>query len=252
MTVKISWERRGGGPPLLLIQGIGLARWGWGHALDLLAERFDVLAYDNRGIGESDAPAGPYSISMLADDALMVLDEAGVSKSHVLGASLGGMVAQHLAVEHPERVDHLVLVCTTPGRNEAFPVPEPTVRLFAETAGLDRETAITMFTPNALSAAANDELVRRIVALRLEKPQDAGAWGAQVAAGAGFEGVDLSRIEAPTLVLHGSADNVVDIRNAALLAEGIRDARSQVLQGGHMFWWEIPDEFAAVVGDFLS
>lgn len=252
MTVAIAWERRGAGPPLLLIQGIGLARWGWGPALDLLAERFQVLAYDNRGIGESDAPPGPYTVSMLADDALTVLDEAGVSKAHVLGASLGGMVAQHLAVEHPERVERLVLVCTTPGRSDAFPVPERTVRLLAEAASLDRETAITKFTRNALSAAASDGLVQRIVRLRLEKPQDVAAWGAQVAAGAGFEGVDLSRIEAPTLVLHGSEDSAVDIRNAALLTERIPKARSHVLAGGHMFWWEIPDEFATAVGSFLS
>jgi 3-oxoadipate enol-lactonase len=250
--VKIAWERRGAGPPLILIQGIGLGRWGWGPALDPLAERFEVLAYDNRGIGESDAPPGPYTVSMLAEDALTVLDEAGVSRAHVLGASLGGMVAQQLAVGHPERVERLVLVCTTPGRSEAFPVPEPTVRLLTEAATLDREIAIEKFTRNALSAAASDELVQDIVGLRLEKPQNVAAWGAQVAAGAGFDGVELGRIEAPTLVLHGSEDNAVDGRNAALLAERIPQARSQVLEGGHMFWWERPQEFARVVEEFLS
>ncbi|HEX2303697.1 MAG TPA: alpha/beta fold hydrolase [Gaiella sp.] len=252
MTVRIAWERHGAGPPLILVQGIGLARWGWGRAADLLAVRFDVLVYDNRGIGESDAPPGPYSIPMLAEDALQVLDEAGASSAHVLGASLGGMVAQQLAVEHPERVERLVLCCTTPGRSDAFPVPEPTVRLLAEAAGLDRETAIKKFTRNALSARASDELVERIVRLRLDKPQEVAAWGAQVAAGAGFEGIDLGRIETPTLVLHGSEDNAVDVRNAALLAERIPNARSRVLEGGHMFWWEVPEEFARVVGDFLS
>ena len=252
MTVHIAWQRRGAGLPLLLIQGIGLARWGWGPALDVLAERFEVLTYDNRGIGESAAPPGPYSVPMLAADALQVLDEAEIPKAHVLGASLGGMVAQQLAVAHPERVDRLVLACTTPGGSAAYPVPDPTVRLFAETGGLDRETAIAKFTRNALSATATDGLVQQIVALRLANPQSVAAWGAQVAAGAGFEGVDLSGIEAPTLVLHGSEDNAVDIRNAALLAERIPGARSQVLEGGHLFGWEIPDAFATVVGDFLS
>jgi pimeloyl-ACP methyl ester carboxylesterase len=252
VTVRIAWERHGAGPPLILVQGIGLARWGWGRAADLLAERFDVLVYDNRGIGESDAPPGPYSIPMLAEDALQVLDEAGASSAHVLGASLGGMVAQQLAVEHPERVERLVLCCTTPGRSDAFPVPEPTVRLLADAAALDRETAIKRFTRNALSAGASDELVERIVRLRLDKPQEVAAWGAQVAAGAGFEGVDLGRIQARTLVLHGTEDNAVDPRNSALLSERIPDGRSQVIEGGHLFWWEQPEEFARVVGDFLA
>jgi pimeloyl-ACP methyl ester carboxylesterase len=253
MTVRIAWERHGAGPPLILIQGIGLARWGFGPSVDLLADRFEVIVYDNRGIGESDAPPGSYSIPMLAEDALQVLDEAGASSAHVLGASLGGMVAQQLAVEHPERVERLVLCCTTPGRSDAFPVPEPTVRLLAGAAALDRETALTKFTQNALSAGASDELVERIVRLRLEKPQAVAAWGAQVAAGAGFEGVDLGRIQARTLVLHGTEDNAVDPRNSALLAESIPDARSTLLDGlGHMFWWEAPELFARTVGDFLS
>ena len=252
MSVRIAWERRGAGPPLLLVQGVGLARSGWGPALDLLAEHFEVIAYDNRGIGDSAAPPGPYSVAMLAGDALQVLDEAGLTRAHVLGASLGGLVAQHLAVEHPERVDRLVLCCTTPGRSEAFPVPEPTVRLLSDAATLDRETAITRFTRNALSAGASDELVGEIVRLRLEKPQDVAAWGAQVAAGAGFEGVELGRVTAPTLVLYGSDDNVVDGRNSALLADAIPGARSQRLAGGHMFWWEAPGELTRAVAEFLA
>ena len=250
--MTIAWERRGAGPPLLLVQGVGLARNGWGPALDLLAERFAVIAYDNRGIGDSDAPPGPYSVAMLAGDALRVLEEAGVSRTHVLGASLGGLVAQYLAAEHPERVDRVVLCCATPGRSEAFPVPEPTLRLLAEAAALDRETAMRRFTRNALSAGASDELVAEIVRRRLETPQDLAAWGAQVAAGAGFQGVELGRIAAPTLVLHGSEDDVVDSRNSALLADAIPCARRQGLAGGHMFWWEAPAEFTRVVAEFLS
>ena len=252
MTVRIAWERRGAGPPLLLVQGVGLARTGWGPALDLLADRFEVIAYDNRGIGDSDAPPGPDSVAMLAGDALHVLAEAGVARAHVLGASLGGLVAQHLAAEHPERVDRLVLCCATPGRSEAFPVPEPTVRLLTEAAALDRQTAITRFTRNALSPRASDELVGEIVRLRLEKPQDLAAWGAQVAAGAGFEGLELDRVAAQTLVLTGSDDNVVDVRNSALLADAIPGACSQEHAGGHMFWWEAPEEITRVVAEFLG
>jgi len=113
--VRIAWERHGSGPPLLLIQGLGYARWGWEPVVDGLARSFELLLFDNRGIGESDAPPGPYTVVELADDAAQVLDEAGVERAHVLGTSLGGMVAQELALGRPQRVEKLVLVCTTPG-----------------------------------------------------------------------------------------------------------------------------------------
>ncbi len=238
MTVRIAWERHGAGPPLILVQGIGLARWGWGRAADLLAERFDVLVYDNRGIGESDAPPGPYSIPMLAEDALQVLDEAGASSAHVLGASLGGMVAQQLAVEHPERVERLVLCCTTPGRSDAFPVPEPTVRLLAEAAALDRETAIDeVHTKRALRWS--ERRARR--AHRSPAPRQAA--GGRRLGGAGRGG---RRLRGRRPRLHPGPDarparlggQRVDVRNAALLAERIPGARSEVIEGGHMFWWE--------------
>ncbi len=254
MSITIAWERRGEGPPLLLVQGVGLGRWGWGPCVDLLAERFEVLLYDNRGIGDSDAPPGPYTVAMLAADAVQVLDEAAVERAHVLGASLGGMVAQHVAVEHPARVDRLVLACTTPGGSDAFPVPEPTLRLLEKAPSLDRESAITLFTRNALAPGAPEALVQEIARLRLENPQDVAAWAAQIAAGAGFDGsARLGEIHAPTLVLHGSADNAVDVRSAALLAERIPGARSQVFEGlGHMFWWDAPELFARTIEDFLS
>ena len=121
---RIAWERHGAGEPLLLVHGLGYARWGWEPVLPGLAERFDVLLFDNRGIGESDAPPGPYTVAELAGDAVAVLDEAGVERAHVVGTSLGGMVAQELALAHPGRVDRLVLACTTPGGPQAFPLPE--------------------------------------------------------------------------------------------------------------------------------
>src|SRR6185436_4372412 len=106
---------------------LGYARWGWEPVLPELAEQFDVILFNNRGIGESDAPPGPYTVAELAADAVQVLDEAGVERAHVLGTSLGGMVAQELALAAPERVDRLVLACTTPGGAESFPMPERTV-----------------------------------------------------------------------------------------------------------------------------
>ena len=245
--MRIAWERHGAGPPLLLIHGLGYARWGWEPVVEPLARSFDVILFDNRGIGESDAPAGPYTAAQLAGDALQVLDEAGVERAHVLGTSLGGMVAQELALAHPERVDRLVLACTTPGGPESFPMPEQTVKLMENGASL-RE-----FVENALAPDPDDGIVERILAHRESTAQPLEAWSAQAAAGMGFDA--LARVEAiraPTLILHGTADAVVDSRNTALLALRIPDARVELFPGGgHLFFWEQPDRFVAAVEEFL-
>jgi pimeloyl-ACP methyl ester carboxylesterase len=250
--VRIAWFEAGEGAPLLLIQGLGYGAWGWDPVVPGLAERFRVLTFDNRGSGGSEIPPGPYTAGEMAADALQVLAEAGVERAHVAGASLGGMIAQELAVAHPERVDRLVLCCTTPGGADAVPMPEVTVRLFGEAATLEPQIALRRFVENALAPgeeAVADELYRR----RLASPPDPVGWQGQAAAGTTFPGVDLSRVQAPTLVLHGTADNVVDPANAALLAARVPDARLERLEGaGHMLFWERPDAFVRLLTEFLA
>jgi pimeloyl-ACP methyl ester carboxylesterase len=250
--MRIAWQEAGAGPPLLLIQGLGYGAWGWDPVVPGLAERFRVLSFDNRGIGGSEVPPGPYAAAEMAEDAVEVLDEAGVERAHVVGASLGGMIAQELAVAHPGRLAGLVLCCTTPGGPGAVPMPEVTVRLFGEAASLEPQVALRRFVENALAPgqdAVADELFRR----RLENPPDPVGWQAQAAAGTTFAGVDLARIQAPTLVVHGTADNVVDPANAALLAARIPNARLERLDGaGHMLFWERPDAFVRLVSEFLA
>jgi pimeloyl-ACP methyl ester carboxylesterase len=246
--VNIAWERHGSGEPLLLIHGLGYARWGWEPVLDGLARSFDVILFDNRGIGESDAPPGPYTAAELAADAAQVLDEAGVERAHVLGTSLGGMVAQELALAAPERVDRLVLACTTPGGSEAFPMPEQTVKLMTSGATLRQ------FVENALAPEADEEIVERILRHREATAQPIEAWSAQASAGASFDALDrIEGIAAPTLVLHGTEDAVVDSRNTTLLALRIPDARVELFPGGgHLFFWEQPERFVEVVTEFLQ
>ncbi len=245
--MKIGWERRGDGPALLLIQGLGYARWGWEPVLDGLARSFDAIVYDNRGIGESDAPAGPYTAAELAQDAAQVLDEAGVEKAHVVGTSLGGMIAQELALARPERVDRLVLACTTPGGPRAFPMPQRTVDLMLARATL-RE-----YVANALEPADRPDLVARILEHRERTAQGFEAWAAQAAAGAAFDASDrLGGLTAPTLVQHGDGDVVVDPRNSELLVELIPHARLERYRGcGHLFFWQEPERFVLELEEFL-
>jgi 3-oxoadipate enol-lactonase len=250
--VNIKWESTGEGSPLLLIQGLGYGRWGWEPIIPGLAGRHRVVYFDNRGIGESDKPEGPYTAAQMAGDALQVLDEAGIEHAHVFGASLGGMIAQELAVTAPERVDTLILGCTTPGGPNAVPMPEVTLRLFAEAPSLPPEVALRRFIENALGEAPPTELVDELFARRAANPPDQAGWQAQAAAGMGFQGVD-GEITAPTLILAGTADNVVDYRNAELLAAQIPGARVELFVGsGHLFFWEQPDECVRILNGFLE
>jgi pimeloyl-ACP methyl ester carboxylesterase len=250
--MRIAWEERGSGTPLLLIQGLGYARWSWEPILPRLADDYRVLFFDNRGIGESDKPEGPYTARAMADDALQVLDEAGVDRAHVLGASLGGMIAQELAVAAPERVDKLILCCTTPGGAATVPMPQVTVDLFAAAATLPPEVALRRFVENALAADASPDLVQELFDRRLANPPDPAGWQAQAAAGLGFAGVD-GAITAPTLLVTGTEDNVVDPRNSDVLAERIADAELERIEGtGHLFFWEQPDAFVRILREFLQ
>jgi 3-oxoadipate enol-lactonase len=252
VTVKLAWESQGGGAPVLLVHGLGYTREGWGPLPGLLARRYRVLSYDNRGIGESDIPPGPYTVDELAADAVQVLDEAGVERAHVVGASLGGMVAQLLAAERPERVERLVLAGTTPGGARALPLPQQTLALMAEAPALAPDVALRRFVENAL--APGSPLVDEVYAYRQAHPPDPLGWAAQAAAGAAWDADGrLARITAPTLVVAGTADAVVDPRNAELLAAEIPNAELRLVDGaGHLPFWERAEEFAELVERFLG
>jgi 3-oxoadipate enol-lactonase len=251
--VELAYELLGSGQPLLLIQGLGYGGRGWGPTLELLADDFTVAAFDNRGFGASDIPPGPYTVRELAEDARAVLDAAGLERAHVIGASLGGMVAQELALAHAHRVDKLVLACTTPGGLNSFPMPARTVALMMEATTLPPDVALRKFVENALGDGRTDELVERIVAYRTANPPDLGGWQAQAAAGSTHDALDrIASITAPTLVIHGTEDAVVDPRNAHVLAERIPKASVQLLPGcGHLPFWEEPERFSGLIREFL-
>lgn len=249
---RIASEERGSGFPVLLVMGLGYGRWGWEPLVGPLAERYRVVWYDNRGIGESDKPVGPYTVAQLAEDAVAVLDERGIERAHVVGTSLGGMVAQELALSYPRRVEKLALLCTTAGGSGGYPFPEQTARLLAEAPSLAPEAALRRFVENAVSARGG--LVETLVARRTQNPPDPGGWQGQAAASATFEAWErVAGIRQETLVVAGDEDNVVDWRNSELLAERIPNARLHVLHGvGHLFFWERPDEVVNLLHDFLN
>ena len=214
------------------------------------------MLVDNRGSGLSDLPAGPFSVADMAGDVIAVLDDAGVRRAHTMGVSLGGMMAQELAVDHPDRVDALVLVSTTPGWPFAFPMPAVSVRLFAATRSMTREAALRRHAENALSAYTIErqpEVVDRLVDVQRSRQADPRAASAQAAAGARYAGrLRQTRIRARTLVVQGTADTVVAPGNGKLLADRIPGAQLMIFPDlGHLLFWQDPDGFATAVISFL-
>jgi len=253
-SVRLAYEVHGEGAPVLLIHGWGYGLWGWEPVVGPLASHYRVVAFDNRGVGGSDVPPGPYTVADMAEDAVAVLDAAGLRTAHVVGTSLGGMIAQEVALDFPDRVDRLILACTTPGGPDAYAMPEQTVRLLEESQSLEPRVALRRFVANALAPGAPEELVERIYAYRQSQRPDPAGWHAQGAAGADFDASErLGAIAAPTLALHGTADGVVDPRNSELLAQRIPNARLEWFEGGgHLFFWEQPERFVEVVTEFLG
>jgi 3-oxoadipate enol-lactonase len=244
-------------PWLVLIQGLGFDRSGWAPVISALRRRFRLVLIDNRGSGRSTTADRKFTVADMAMDVTAVLDRSQIAHAHVLGASLGGMVAQELAIRFPQRVDRLVLACTTPGWPYGYPMPRASVRRMTEAASLPVEVAQRSLVENALAPdtlETHPELVERIVRNQKAKSGDPASWKALANAGATYSGgTRQSLIQAPTLIMYGDADEVVDPRNSKLLASRIPSSQVVVFPGlGHLFFWEKPAQFAKAVTSFLQ
>jgi 3-oxoadipate enol-lactonase len=252
----LHWESTGSGPALLLIMGLGLSGGAWWRSVPALAERFRVITYDNRGTGRSTALTYPYTTEAMADDALAVLESAGVERAHVYGMSLGGMVAQQLALRHPKHVRGLVLGATQPGGRRAAVAEPEVMSFFQRRSELPSDESAWASVPYNYSPKGRDRYAARVaedIARRLANPFDEHAYRAQMCAATLHNCYGrLARLEQPTLVVHGTADRVIPFGNAELMAERIPGARLRPLRDcGHLY----PTEFPRVnnaIGDFLE
>jgi pimeloyl-ACP methyl ester carboxylesterase len=249
---RIRYDDRGHGEPLLLVSGQATDAHGWDGIAESLAGSHRVLTYDQRGTGGSEAPdptpETPWTTRLFAADAAAVLTAAGVPRAHVDGVSMGGRVAQWLAVDHPHRVGALVLTSTTPG--DAHGVPrDPDVNRLMATAG-DLSSAVAL-----LELMAS----RRFLAAGgwsawAPQPMTDAARAGHYAASQGHDAWDvLPRITAPTLVLHGDEDRINPTGNAHLLAERIPGAELALVPGGrHAAIFEMQARCDALVLGFLA
>jgi 3-oxoadipate enol-lactonase len=251
-------EDVGKGEPLLLISGLGYSNWCWQDLQAALSADLRVISFDNRGTGRSDKAPGPYSIAMLADDAARLLERLEATPAHVLGHSMGGYIALTLATSRPQAVRSLTLVSTTAGGPDMIPVPESTLKLWTDVAGLPPRESARRAMPTSFAPGWTEKNPQRFEALleaRLRHPTPPACWAAQFAACGQFldRGIALAAIQCPALVIHGTADRVVPFANGERLARTLPNARLVALDGvGHLPPLEEPQRFAQLVREQVS
>lgn len=245
--------RRGAGEPLLLIHGLAGTHGVWGEPfLAGLDATLESIAYDQRGIGASSPSEGPFSIADLADDAAAVLDALGLDRAHVFGTSMGGMVAQELALRHPGKVETLVLGCTYAGGPGSAITDRAVIGRYLDAVRSgDVELAVrTGFELNMAPAARErDRAYRtyRTLAFAAAAPREVIVEQARATA-THDTSARLGQITAPTTIIHGDQDLMLDVSNAHQIAGLIPHARLEILAGaGHVFWMEEPERSAQLV-----
>lgn len=250
--IDLHYEERGAGRPLLLVPGIPAIASDWAP----LAERLDrsrrVIAYDNRGSGASTATAAPYTTAQLAADAVALLDALEIGRADVFGMSLGGMIAQELALGWPERVDRLVLGCTHCGIEHAARPDREAGRAFAMETD-DWGERMRALAPFAFAAGVGPELLGPFVEKKAGDGQDPEGYRGQIAAALGHDTYErLPLIRQPTLIVTGDEDRVIPAASSAVLHERIPGSRLDTIAGaGHLFFLERPDETLRLLHEFL-
>ncbi len=248
------WGRKDA-PPLLMIQGLGTDSRGWALQRVAMGRRYRCYAVDNRGSGQSDAPAGPYALDQMAADAVSVLDAEGVERAHVMGASMGGVIAQIIGVLHPERTRSLVLACTACSHHDWRR------ELFAEWAEIVRVRGIGALSEDALHWLVGPRIQRRFgvwinLLARIVMQQPADAFAAQI--DAILDAPDelrseLVHVSVPTLVITGSQDSLTPVGDAEEIAELVPGAEMVVLSGAaHGLMVEAPIAYNDAVLEFLA
>ncbi len=250
--IKINYKVEGQGDPLVMIMGLGSGRRRWASQAPFFKKHFQVVTFDNRGVGKSGKPEGPYSTRMMADDTIKLMDHLGIRKAHVMGISMGGMIAQELAINYPERVGKLVLACTFAGKEglsgdtdeQAELVKLPPRKMVAAMARLSCNKPFYKFIIGNMAVILS---VFKSTAARV------GLKGQTDACNSHNTLDRLPSIKSPTLVIVGTKDGIIKPTSSEVIAQNIPGAILVKIEGGsHMLSLENKKEFNQKVLDFLK
>lgn len=255
--LRVHWESYGNKEPLLLISGVSGGTWSWEESIEVWSPHFRIIVFDNIGAGRSSKPNRLYTIEEMADHASAVLDAAGVTRAGVVGLSMGGMIAQELALRHPDRVYRLVLGCTHCGGSRRIPPHPNVIQQFANNKGLSPEEIIDknltlLVTPQFLSSGS--DALKRYKERQLKAPlQPDYALKRQLDAIGGFDACErIGNIQVPTLILTAECDLLVPPENGRLLSIQIPDAvEKSFANAGHLIYLECAQDFHETVINFF-
>jgi pimeloyl-ACP methyl ester carboxylesterase len=220
------------------------------------APGFNVLTFDQRGSGLSDKPDMAYSVAMLADDTAALMDHVGFNDAHIIGVSMGGMIAQEFALRHSRKVGSLVLGCTTPGGANSVRAAELATTAYStkEMSAEERGKALAEAAFTKGYVAKHPELIPMMIEQRRQRPIDPVGFARRMAALQTFDTYDrLPQINCPTLVITGKDDALIPWENSRLIAGRIPGAQLTILEpAGHCFWLEQPDQSRDAIQSFLD
>ncbi|OGO66593.1 MAG: hypothetical protein A2030_11840 [Chloroflexi bacterium RBG_19FT_COMBO_50_10] len=259
--INIQYDVQGEGTPLVLIAGLGYPAWQWHRMLPYLARHLQVITFDNRGVGGTDKPAGPYTAGLLAADTAALLDALNIESAVVMGHSMGGFIAQELALSFTGKVSQLVLSSTNFGGPHHVPVTPGAMLVLSDVTS----DPVTRFKNGLVVSTApgfadkHPEIIQEWLEWRISNPIDLASYQAQMAIGLGliseaasFEN-RLQHIHVPTLILFGAHDKVVPPANADLLAAKISNSEVVILpDAGHWFPIEVPEAASQAIIDFVQ
>lgn len=259
-SLEMYYEVHGSGPALVMIMGLGANAAHWDPpVVRAFAHHFSVVLFDNRDAGRTTGPETAYTVKDMADDVVGLMDHLGLDKAHVLGISMGGMIAQEVALGHPQRVDHLILGCTTCGVVRGVAPSQEVLDVLMRPAAGGRMSLATAIATSRIVLAPGwlwKHFYRLPeLALRVGRyPTRPEGYARQLGAIGAFDTAPrLGRIQAPTLILHGDRDVLLPPENAHILASLIPGSRLVIFPGAaHMFNTENPGLFQKTVLDFLG